>query len=187
MSNTDDLELERQELNLLIQKGVKFDINIKIRERIKGIKGLFGKKKIIEKNIIYEIYEPTLSVLDRISEIALDMIINEEDFKNENDILTKARQLTRENAKRLARMVAIAVLGEDYHILELSKSNRTVRHNNDKELNRLTDVFFHSLTPSKLIGLASIITNTSNLSDFINSMRLLSGARTTQPIKDRME
>ncbi|MDR2652264.1 MAG: hypothetical protein LBC68_08120 [Prevotellaceae bacterium] len=181
------LELERKELNALIERGVKFNVTIKTRKSTKGIKGLFGKKDIVEKTIEYEIHEPTLSTLDRISDIALDIIIVENDFKNENDIIAKARQLSKKNAKRLAHVIAIAVLGEDCYVTELSKSGAIKRHGNDKEINKLTDLFFHTIKPSKLIALANVVTNISNFPDFISSMRLISGARTTQPIKDHIE
>ncbi|KAA6303127.1 MAG: hypothetical protein EZS26_000730 [Candidatus Ordinivivax streblomastigis] len=182
------IRMEREELNLLVQGGFQFDVSIKVRQRGKGIRGFFGKRQITEETQTFEIHEPTLSVLDRISFIALDMVINSEELnEGSEEVITKAKELVKDNSERLARLIAIAVLGEDYHITEISKSGKIKRHNDDKELNRLTDLFFHTIKPSKLVGLASAITNISNLGDFIGSMRLLSGTRTTQPRKNRIE
>ena len=182
------IEMERQELNLLIQRGLKFDITIKGKRQIKGIKGFFGKKVVSEETMTFEIHEPTLSVLDRISDVALDMVINTDELKDGGEeIITKAKELVKGNSLKLAHLVAIAVLGEDYHITEITKSGKVKRWNDDKELDRLTDLFFHSVKPSKLAVLSSVITNISNLGDFIASMRLLSGARTTEPRKNRVE
>jgi hypothetical protein len=182
------IEMEREELNLLIQKGLKFDVTINARKRVKGIRGFFGKKEITEETMSFEIHEPTLSVLDRISDVALDMVINADELKEGGEeIITKAKELVKGNSKKLARLVAISVLGEDYHITEITKSGKVKRRNDDRELERLADLFFHTVKPSKLAGLASAVTNISNLGDFIASMRLLSGTRTTQPRKNRIE
>jgi hypothetical protein len=186
--NTDKtaFEKERQELNLLVKRGVKFDVTSKIRKKDKGLNRIFRKSKIVEETVFYMIKEPTLSVLDRMSDIWLDMDVNEELMKDES-VLIEAKRIVKENTRRMARIVAIAVLGEDYHITEVSKSGKIKRLNDDKELNRLTDIFFHSIKPSKLVTLSTAIINMSNLGDFLASMRLMSGARTTQPRKDRIE
>jgi hypothetical protein len=181
-------EMEREELNLLVQRGISFNISQKVRHRAKGLSGFFGKKEAAEETMTFEMHEPTLSVLDRISDVALDMAINDDELKESGEeIITKAKGLVKGNSQKLARMVAISVLGEDYHITEISKSGKVKRRNDDRELDRLTDLFFHAVTPSKLAGLALSITSISNIGDFIASMRLLSGARTTQPRKDRIE
>jgi hypothetical protein len=182
------LEMEREELNLLIQRGLKFNVTLKSRKRVKEIKGFFGKKEISEEIMTFEMHEPTLSVLDRISDVALDMVINTDELKEcGEEIISKAEELVKGNSKKLALVVAIAVLGEDYYITEITQSGKIKRRNNDKELERLADLFFHTVKPSKLAGLASAVTNISNLGDFIASMRLLSGTRTTQPRKNRIE
>jgi hypothetical protein len=181
-------EMEREELNLLVQRGIQFDISQKVRKRAKGWRGVFGKKEVLEETTTFELHEPTLSVLDRISDISLDMVINIDELKKDgNEAIAKTKELVKENSQKMARLVAIAVLGEDYHITEISKSGKAKRRNDDRELNRLTDLFFHTVKPSKLAVLVLSITNISNIGDFIASMRLLSGARTTQPRKDRIE
>jgi hypothetical protein len=181
-------EMEREELNLLIQRGIKFDVSMKVEKRAKWLRGFFGKNEIAEETTTFEIHEPTLSVLDRISDVALDMVINSDELKEGGDeLITKAKELVKDNSKKLARLVAIAILGEDYHITEITESGKIKRRNDEKELDRLTDLFYHTVKPSKLVGLASAVTNISNLGDFIASMRLLSGARTTQPRKESIE
>jgi hypothetical protein len=179
-------EKERQELNLLVKRGVKFDVTSKVRKKDKGLMGFFRKRRISEETVFYIIKEPTLSVLDRLSDIWLEMDVNEELMKDDA-VLIEAKRIAKKNVMRMARIVAIAVLGEDYHITEFSRSGKIKRHNDDKELDRLTDIFFHSVKPSKLVTLSTTIINMSNLGDFLASMRLMSGARTTQPRKDRIE
>jgi hypothetical protein len=179
------LEMERAELNLLVKNGIKFNVTEKVRKRKNGIKGFFCKKETVEKTFTYEINEPTLNTLDRISEVSLKMAINEGELKGD-DILSKTKKLAKENAIRLARIVAIAVLGEDYYITEISHE-KIKRYKDDKKLNSLTDLFFHTVKPSQLVELSSVITSISNLGDFLVSMRLLSDARTTQPRKESIE
>ena len=192
MSDNNDeikaLEREREELNLLIQRGVKFDVTTKIRRRKKGLRGFFSRPETVNETHTFEIHEPTLSVLDRISELSLAIDIDEATIKAEGEAaITEARQVTKENIMRMARVVAVAVLGEDYHVTEVNRFGKVKKYNDDKELDRLTALFFHSVKPSVLVGLTAMITTMCNLGDFINSMRLLSGARTATPRKERIE
>lgn len=192
MSDNNDeikaLEREREELNLLVQRGVKFDVTTKIRRRKKGLRGFFSRPETVNETHTFEIHEPTLSVLDRISALSLAIDIDEATIKAEGEAaITEARQVTKENIMRMARVVAIAVLGEDYHVIEVNRFGKVKKYNDDKELDRLTALFFHSVKPSVLVGLTAMITTMCNLGDFINSMRLLSGARTATPRKERIE
>lgn len=192
MSDNNDeikaLEREREELNLLVQRGVKFDVTTKIRRRKKGLRGFFSRPETVNETHTFEIHEPTLSVLDRISALSLAIAIDEATIKAEGEAaITEARQVTKENIMRMARVVAIAVLGEDYYVTEVNRFGKVKKYNDDKELDRLTALFFHSVKPSVLVGLVAMITGMSNLGDFINSMRLLSGARTATPRKERIE
>jgi hypothetical protein len=162
------LEIERQELNLLVQRGFKFEVTV-------------GKRKKT-----FEIHEPTLAVLDRISDISLDIVIDENELNNDDNIMVNARKLIAGNAKRQATIIAMAVLGESYYTnIPILKQVLNVFYR--IRLRKLTDLFLHTITPSKLVGLAVAVTNISNLGDFLASMRLLSGARTTQPRKESIE
>ena len=182
------LEQEREELNLLVSKGLKFDITVKVRRRKKGLRGLLSRREAAEETTSFEIHQPTLSVLDRISSLALDMAVEEDGVKDlGTSVIFEARQLVRNNSKRMARIVAIAVLGEDYHITETTRLGRIKQRNDDKELDRLTGLFFRAIKPSELAVLTTYITASNNMADFINSMRSLSGARTTQPRKESIE
>ena len=163
------LEIERAELNLLVNRGFHFEINI-------------GKRKKT-----FKIYELTLGVLDRISDISLDMVINDNELKGENsEVIMNAKQLVKDNAKRQAAIIAIAVLGESYYT-NIPVLKQILAFFYHIRMRKLTDLFLHTVTPSKLAKLAIAITNISNLGDFLISMRLLSGARTTQPRKESIE
>lgn len=182
------IDLEREELNLLVKRGVKFDISYKVRRKKQGFRGFFQKKETLTISEVYEIHEPTLSILDRLSAVWVEMGIDEDSLNaGGTTTLVEAKQIAHENAERMARIIAIAVLGEDYNITEVGINGRIKSHQDDKELDRLTALFLHTIKPSKLVGLANTVTNVSNLGDFIGSMRLMSGARTTQPRKKRIE
>ena len=160
------LEIEREELNLLVQRGFHFEI-------------IVGKRKKT-----FSIHEPTLNILDLVTDISLDMEIDEEEL-NQN-IIGNARKMVKGNARRQARIIAISVLGESYYTnIPILKQILNILYR--IKLRRLTDLFMHTITSSKLIGLSAAITNTSNLGDFCASMQLLSGARTTQPRKESIE
>ena len=162
------LEIEREELNLLINRGFHFEVSV-------------GKRK--KK---FEIYEPTLNVLDQISDISLDMVIDESQLNKDDDVILNARKLVKKNAKRQAKAIAIAVLGETYYTnIPVLKQIFNVVYR--IKLRRLTGLFMHTITPSGLAVLAARVTSISNLSDFLCSMRLLSGTRTTQQRKESIE
>lgn len=181
-------DLEREELRLLIQRGVKFSITRKLRERKPGLFGRFRKPELKEVTESFEFQEPTLSTLDRLSEVWLDIDIDEGRL-NAGTLATiqEAKYITAKNAKKAALIVAIAVLGEDYYINEVDAKGRIKTREDKAELQRLTALFFHSVKPSQLVTLADTVTTVSNLPDFIGSMRLMKGARSTKPGTDRIE
>lgn len=180
--------MEREELNILVKQGVRFSITYKIRHRNKGLKGIFQRPQVKTVKEDFEIQEPTLSVLDRLSAIWVEMGLDEKRLTvGGTETLAEAKRIAKDNAARMARIIAISVLGEDYHVTEVCAGGRVKKYNDDKELDRLTALFFHTIKPSKLVGLSEAVTSVSNLGDFINSMRLMSGARTTQPRTERIE
>lgn len=177
-------DIERDELNRIIGNGVSFTITRRIRRKKDFPKIGYQVETISEK---YEIQEPTLSTLDRLSAIWIDMDIPEQELlKGGADTIRTAKNLANINARRMARIIAVAVLGEDYFI-PCQRYGRTAYKGNDKALDDLTEIFLHSLRPSELVSLAQTVTAVSNLGDFIASMRLMSGARTTQPMTGRIE
>ncbi len=175
-------EIEREELNLLIRKGQKFAVRYTITKKEKRLLGLRSRTVEEEHAEAFELKEPTLAVLDRLSAHWLEMTLDEKALEAGGaETLAEAKRATADNTKRMAQVLAIAVLGEDYHIKTADrKTGRIIYSNDDKELERLTDLFFHTIKPSELVILCQRITNIANLGDFIGSMRYMSGARTTQ-------
>jgi hypothetical protein len=160
-------ELERRELNLLVSAGHCFDVVSEGRKRT------------------FEIHEPTAWVLDCLSALWLEMDMDEEVLKDNEVYLTESKRLVNENAFRMARVVAVAVAGDTYSFNPGVRWVRRLFHR--AKVERLTRLFYHTLRPSKLLELSYYILAISNIADFLNSMRLLSGARTTIPIKNRIE
>ena len=180
-------EIEREELNLLIRQGQKFSIRYTVTRRESHLLGLRSRTTKEEHAEAFEIKEPTLSVLDRLSAHWLEMTIDEKALSSGGaDTLTEAKRVTGDNTRRMAKVIAIAVLGEDYHIKTVDQKTGRIQYgNDDKELERLTDLFFHTIKPSDLVIICQQIINIANLGDFIGSMRYMSGARTTRT--DRIE
>ena len=98
----------------------------------------------------------------------------------DEDYFKTAKKMAAQEARKLAQVVAVAVLGEDYYDVT-DKGGYLVRKPNETRLARLTSLFLHTVTPSQLLTLAILITNVSNLGDFINSIRLMSATRTSDP------
>ncbi len=174
------LEAEQSELRLMIQEGVTFDVEITHYQRKPGILGFFRKREKVTEKKVFKIAEPTLNTLDRLSALWLQMEIDEAKLQ-EADYLNAAKKLANKEAHRLAEVVATAVLGEDYYITVADKGGYYRRTEDRKALENLTSLFQHTVKPSELFTLAVLITNVSNLGDFINSIRLMSATRTSDP------
>lgn len=173
---------ERSELNLLISGGMKFEVegpdNVSVR---KGLKKLFSRGRTGGKKIYrFTIKEPTLSVLDRLAVEQIDLNIDETIMKGEKG-LSEAKRLALDNAHRLARIVAIAVMGQEYMMPVASKGEYCHYRPDERGLSDLAEFFFNNIQPSRLMQLAVRINTISNLGDFCNSIRLLSANRTTMP------
>lgn len=180
-------EIERDELNLMIQNGVRFSVSRKIYKRPAGPLGFLLPRQAETVKETFTIQEPTLNTLDRLSEIWVGMDIPEAELTaGGQKTLAAAKRVAHKNTRKMARIIAIAVLGEDYYYNIQDASGRIRRKTDDRELDRLTDLFAHNIKPSDLLGLAQTLTSVSNLGDFIGSMRYMSGAKTTQ-IADRIE
>jgi hypothetical protein len=173
------LEAEQNELRLMIREGVTFDVALKYKRRKPGFWGWFKKRETVTENRVFKIQEPTLATLDRLSAIWVQLEIDETKLTDE-DYLRTAKNIAASGTRKLAEIVAIAVLGEDYYIAT-DKGGYFTRKEDKAALRRLTDTFAHALKPSELFQLAVLITNVSNLGDFINSIRLMSATRTSDP------
>lgn len=154
----DALQAEKNELDLLIDRGVEFTTP-------RMITGLFSKKK----ERVHLIQQPYLGTLDRLSAEFIQMDFSETRLKE--DPMNESKRLTLANARRCARIVAIAVLNNEFKIRFLTSF--------------LTWYLLWRVTPSKLLQLTLLINSMSNVGDFTASIRLLSVARTTAP--DRIE
>lgn len=175
MSEKNKLELERNELRNLIDKGVTFEVKDVRFER----HGLFRKRKAVEVTHQYTIHELTLSTLDRISSEGIEIAIDESRLKGEMP-LPYARGIAVKHAKRCARILAIAVLNENGLVAKPCHGG-TKWVENTKELDRLSELFMRRLNPSMLYNLTLIVNSMSNIGDFVNSIRLMQAARTTMP------
>lgn len=176
----ENLTREQNELRQMINSGVTFDVEITYKRCKPGLLGFLRKRETIKEKKVFRVAEPTLSTLDRLSALWLEMTIDETKL-NDTDYLCAAKKLAAQEAKKLAEVVAVAVLGEDYYDVT-EKGGYYTRKPNEKRLKRLASLFEHTVTPSQLLTLAILITNVSNLGDFINSIRLMSATRTSDPM-----
>lgn len=179
------LQRERSELQKLRDTGVTFDVDITYQRRKPGLLGYFRKRERYTEKKVFVIKEPTLATLDRLSTLWLDLAIDETKL-NDSEYFNTAKQLAAKEAYKLAEVVAVAVLGEDYYDTT-NKGGYFVRKPNEKRLKRLASLFAHTVTPSQLLTIAILLTNVSNLGDFTNSIRLMSATRTSDPMASRIE
>ena len=181
MKDIKKLEQERAELNTLINKGVSFEVKdtrFEVKKRF-GIFKQYTPKEVVRK---FTIQEMTLSTLDRISAELIEFAIDEAAMKSD-DAMKMARGLVNKHAQRCARVVAIAVLGEDRLIPQPGKGGTTKWVEDVERLDELTSLFARAIKPSRLYQLYVLVNAMSNLGDFLNSIRLMQTERTTMPIR----
>jgi hypothetical protein len=167
-----DIVSKQKVLNTMLDKGLTFTMKHTERVRAKGIRGFFGKKEIVETEETYTIKEPTLAVLDMMSAEWLKFDLTELEGIMDDSALEASYKIVTRHAKDLARVIAIASLGERYY---------SVEGGDEKELQRLADLFYRYATPSQMRDLAMFITASGNIADFIVSMRLMRSAVTVTP------
>lgn len=126
---------------------------------------LVGRKPVLVK-------EPTLAVLDKMSQIFVEIpdlseALNE---KNAYSAINEAKQLLPKFAKKLSKALAICILGEKcFGWLGNWRIRRKTRH------------IYKHITPLELQRAAEFMTVNTGLVNFIVSMRLMSTATTTTP------
>lgn len=184
MRMTDDknkLEQERAELNTLINKGVSFEVKDTEFEVQKKFFGLIKRHIPHEVTRTFKIDELTLSTLDRISAETIELTIDESLMKSD-DSMKRARGLAHKHSIRCARIIAIAVLGED-RLIPIHGKGGTRWIEDTKRLEKLTSLFARKIKPSVLYKLYVLVNAMCNLGDFMNSIRLMQQERTTMPIR----
>lgn len=106
-----------------------------------------------------------LGALDEISSVLLKMKLNEDELQ-ENP-LGQYKHVIKDNATLCAEVVAVSVLGKKWRIRLFKKA--------------LTSYFKWNLTPSQIATYYLKIITMADMGNFINSIRLMSGATTTKP------
>jgi hypothetical protein len=175
---TKQLEQERAELKSILNEGFTFDVEDTSFEVEKRFFGLVRRCVPKKEKRLFRIEEPTLGTLDRISLEWIKIAIDAEAFKQDGrpDVFA----LSAKHSGRLAKVIALAVLGSDYLIPSPGKGSVRYREDTAK-LEELTALFVRTLTPSRLFRIAAAVADSCNLEDFLNSIRLMSAGRTTMP------
>ena len=177
------LELEREELNRIVNNGVTFEVeDVEAMVTKRSFFGLFKKRELVKVTKKFKIEEPTLGTLDRLSREWIELAIDEESLKGK-DGMKNARSLAANNALRCAKVIAIAVIGSEYKIPVTDKNGVVKMREDVKRLNQLTSLFARTIKPSRLYQIYILIQTMCNLGDFLNSIRLMSADRTTMPIR----
>lgn len=151
---------ENIELDLLLDRGVEFEVSKR------GLFTRFSKKKKRK----FSIKQPYLGTLDVLSSLYLGMDMSEVEI--DKDPHGESKRLVNRSAKKCAMVVAVAVLNSKWGIKFFAKP--------------FAKYLMWRVTPKMMWQLALTINNMSNLGDFTNSIRLMSGARTTAPIVENL-
>jgi hypothetical protein len=180
MKKEEKIKAEHEELNKLIRNGMFFTVERRVYRRQPGFRGYLRKRELIVTQEKLVVQEPTLAILDEVAAEQIELEIDEEKL-SKTDWMNIVNKMKYDHSRRLARIVALHVLGEDYFIC--TQRGSAVEYTKDKKrLKELTDLIQHGTKPSYLSQLAEMVSTISNMGDFTNSIRLMSASRTTMPI-----
>jgi len=172
---TEKNEMEENELNLLLHKGV--NIRIPYSETTPRRFWQFWKRRKPEHKIKHiEFQEPTLAILDRVSLEIVKLNIDEEQLNTKDKAVAIAQKIAYTQSKRMARIIAIFALGEN---LFLRQSNGTYKED-EAALKDLTNIVLNGVRPSQMEQLFVVLTSLSNIGSFLSSIRLMCATRTTR-------
>lgn len=155
LTEKEKVKAELNEIDLLTQKGVTFEVDRK------SFWSRFSKKKTRE----FTIFPSYLGTMDLLAaefvQMRFDQIAIEEDWYFE------IKRMVASDVKRCAKIVAIAYINKE----DMS------------EVDHYANYFLWRLTPATLLKISQIIYQQSNLKDFFGSIVLMSiKERTTAPI-----
>ena len=119
-------EKEICEIKVLTNEGINFELKRTIYKRPKGFIWLFRKPLKTTETLTFTVKESTLSVLDRLAGEQIKLNLDESAIKSDITVLAEARRLMHEHSYRMARILAIAVLGQRVQI-QRQKAKRANR------------------------------------------------------------
>ena len=168
-----ELLAQKRIINTIINKGIKFSVEYTVKVRQKGLFGFFKPKVYETHSEEFTLKECTLNTLDRATVVWLRMQddignIDKEGVDKEN----KANKFVHAHAHDMAECLAIIALGEKYNAVE---------GGDDEELGRLTDLFYKTIKPSQISDIATFISVTRNVADFMTSTRMMMMSMTMTP------
>lgn len=169
---------ERAEADLLT--GRAYEYNIAYRERIPYVKFLpfLGGRNVLRYETM-KIQSPTLAVLDVLSCEWAEIEVDDNAFKSSNnEAIIVARKLVHIHAKRLARIVAIATLGEQAFKIKYTAGSYIERELDEKAIALLAGRVYRSVQPAQLAEIARAICAQSDLPNFLSAITLMRGATT---------
>lgn len=143
MTKQENLKAEIQATNTLLHEGIKFKA------------GVFR----------WTIKQSYLGTLLHISKVYAELLYDEERLKDSP--VSGGYALVPENAKRMARIIAIAVLNSKWKIMLFAPI--------------LTAYFLWNVKPDKLLSLISVLLVLNNVADFTHSIRLIHALRMMKP------
>lgn len=154
----------RQELGFLLNNGVKVTIEEVRYERRRP----WRKPEEIRETHVYEIQQPTLGVLDLINHYVGDIDIDEDVITKSANPYPELRRLSRKYVCNVSQAMAVAILGRRSFVKRGGEYRVDYR-----AINRLSAMLMENVTPSKLMEMVQALSVMCNLSDFLNSIRLL--------------
>ena len=163
--DTGKTEKLRKELNLMIDNGVRITVE---EQTIRRGRWPWSKRLVSTEQHVYEMKQPTLGCLDLINYYSRDMKVDEDALKGAENPYPLLRRLCHRHTGDVSRAMAVAILGRRVFVKTMF-GYRT----DYKAIDRLAETLKINVTPGKLFEMAQALSVISNMSDFLNSIRLM--------------
>lgn len=161
----------RKELNGLLNNGVRITIDRKVASR-----KWLGKRECHTEKTVYELQQPVLAALDLINYYVQDIAVDETRISGAENPYPELRRVSVATIDKIAHAMAVAILNREAFV-----KTKFGYRKDEKRIEALTKELLHNVTPGKLFEMSQALAVMCNLSDFLNSIRLM------QVAPDRIE
>lgn len=152
--------LDDKKIVELMKTGFPFEVNVKIAK--KSFWKFWKKPEITEITKTYKMEELTLSIIVRI-------------FSVKKTIRNYYNCFSPVNHKKFCKIIALAAIGKDLEYFEKNIFGEPKLKIKKDELNKLSNLFYKSLSPTEIYSLIKLVEIVHNYGDIDKSFKRLKG------------
>lgn len=170
----DIMSMEKAEVDRLVKNGFSFSVEYDIERR-----NWYGRKVREHKVESFHIEEPTLGTLDRMCREFVKMAEVDQSKVKGSD-MADVYKWAADYSRSACRAIAYGVIGREYGAVVSSDGFKSV-DGLERRVDELADLFLATMKPNDLKTATMYVLASMNIGDFLASIVLMSGQRTSKP------